>query len=66
MAELDPLRDEGLAYARKLASAGVPVTTRSDAGMVHGYLGGAGAIPLAAEALAAAGAWLREHAAGAG
>ncbi len=34
----DPLRDEGLAYADKMASFGVPVTVREHAGMVHGFM----------------------------
>lgn len=34
----DPLKDEGLAYADKMASWGVPVTTREHAGMVHGFM----------------------------
>ncbi len=34
--ELDPLRDEGLAYYRKLAAAGVTVTARIIAGTTHG------------------------------
>lgn len=38
LAECDPLRDEGLAYARKLAEAGVEVTVREYAGMVHEFL----------------------------
>lgn len=59
--ELDPLRDEGLAYAAKLQAAGVRTVTRCDARMVHGYLGAAGAIPLAAEALALMGDWIREQ-----
>jgi acetyl esterase len=57
--ELDPLRDEGLAYARRLAEGGVAVVTRCDASMIHGYLAAAGAIPVAAEALADAARWMR-------
>jgi acetyl esterase len=59
LGELDPLRDEGLAYVARLASAGVSVASRCDAGMVHGYIGGAGAIPAAAEALRTSGDWIR-------
>jgi acetyl esterase/lipase len=33
--ELDPLRDEGLAFYRKLAAAGVPVTARTIHGTPH-------------------------------
>jgi acetyl esterase len=59
--ELDPLRAEGLAYAAKLHEAGVSVVTRCDTAMVHGYLGAAGAIPLAAAALAQIAGWIREQ-----
>lgn len=38
-AALDPLRDEGLAHAAALRSAGVPVRVLSGAGLVHGYFG---------------------------
>jgi len=57
--QLDPLRDEGLAYAAHLAAGGVTVTTRCDASMVHGYLAAAAAIPAAAQALADAARWMR-------
>lgn len=35
-AELDPLRGQGEAFARRLAEAGVPVETRTAAGHIHG------------------------------
>lgn len=38
-AEFDPLRDEGDAYARRLADAGVPVRHVPGPGLVHGYFG---------------------------
>jgi acetyl esterase len=37
-AEHDPLRDEGDAYAARLAAANVPVGHRCETGMVHGFL----------------------------
>lgn len=61
VAELDPLRDEGLAYAARLAAAGVSVRSRSDAGMLHGYLSSAGAIPLVADAIQEAATWMKQR-----
>ncbi len=37
--ELDPLRDEGNAYADRLRAEGVPVTHKCYAGFIHGFAG---------------------------
>ncbi len=39
VAEFDPLRDEGAAYAERLRDAGVPTTLIAAPGLVHGYFG---------------------------
>jgi acetyl esterase len=39
VAQYDPLRDEGVAYARRLRQAGVPVTLVEGPELVHGYFG---------------------------
>ncbi len=38
VAGFDPLRDEGVAYARRLEEAGVPTTLRVYWGLVHGFV----------------------------
>ncbi|MFJ3901940.1 alpha/beta hydrolase [Streptomyces sp. NPDC090025] len=58
LADCDPLRDEGLAYARRLSASGVPAQVQLHTGMFHGFLGGLGLLPEAEHALDGAAAWL--------
>ena len=58
-AGLDPLRDEGEAYARTLAAAGVSVTHRRWEGLIHGFLNMGGVVPEARTALDDIAAWIR-------
>ena len=46
-ASLDPIRDQGRAYAAALVRAGVPVTFREARGIVHGFITLRQAIPSA-------------------
>jgi acetyl esterase len=48
-AGLDPLRDQGRAYAAKLIEAGVPTTYREAAGTIHGYICLSQGVPSARE-----------------
>ena len=50
-AESDPLRDEGEAYARRLAAEGVSVTSRRFDGVMHEFFGLAGVVDKATEAV---------------
>lgn len=50
----DPLRDEGEAYARRMAEAGVTVSLRRHSTMVHPFVNAVGATPLARAALSEA------------
>ena len=50
VAGLDPLRDEGEEYGKKLREAGVDVVTHRYPGMIHGFVNMAGAIPQGREA----------------
>jgi acetyl esterase len=59
-AEFDPLRDEGKAYADKLARAGVKVEYTCHPGMIHHFFCLAGAIPYARTAIANAGAAIKQ------
>jgi acetyl esterase len=54
VAEFDPLRDEGTAYAEKLRAVGVTVTLDERAAMVHDFIYLQAVLPQAAEALGSA------------
>jgi acetyl esterase len=50
-AGFDPLRDEGEAYAKALAQAGVSVDYRCHERLIHGFLTMGGAIPAMRQAI---------------
>ena len=60
----DPLRDEGDAYAARLAEAGVAVTHQTNDTLIHDFFGMDAASPAAAAAVAAAAEQLRAALAG--
>lgn len=59
VAQYDVLHDEGRAYAKFLREGGVPAFERSYAGMNHGFLKYAGAVPEAGAAVRDACDWLK-------
>jgi acetyl esterase len=59
-AEFDPLRDEGMAYAARLAEAGVQVEAATAPGMIHGFFSMYEAVPDAWAWIERAGARLKE------
>ena len=59
VAQYDPLRDSGLAYAQTLEASGVSVTTHVGDGLIHGYLRAMEYCPDAQLRLRDICAWLR-------
>jgi acetyl esterase len=58
-AEIDPLFQEGVEYADRLAAAGVPTERRVFPGMFHGFWRAAGVLEDARNAIDFAGAWMQ-------
>jgi acetyl esterase len=59
-AEYDPLRDEGEAYAARLRSFGVPVTSTRYPGMPHGFFAMSGILDAGRQALSQVSAYLAD------
>jgi len=55
----DVLRDEGIAYARRLEDAGVDTTLVTHTGQIHGFFNACGALKDARDAVTDAGTWAR-------
>lgn len=60
-ADLDPLRDEGRAYAARLADAGVEVRATNYVGAPHGFMSFPGVVPCAGQARFELAEQLRAH-----
>ena len=60
VAGYDPLRDDGGRYAELLAAAGVSTQVHNAETLIHGYLGYAGVVPAATDAMARGLSALRE------
>jgi acetyl esterase len=60
VAEFDPFRDEGLAFAERLKTAGVATRSVLHPGMIHYFYAMPGAIPYADKALSQIGATVRD------
>jgi acetyl esterase len=58
VAGYDPLRDEGLAYAERLAQAGVGAEARCYDGVAHGFAAMVGLVDTADRAIGEMGGWL--------
>lgn len=60
-AEYDPLRDEGKAYADRLAASGVPAVYRDFPGLIHGFIEFGGVLTPANEAIREIASFLGAH-----
>lgn len=61
IAGFDPLRDEGMAYARRLEAAGVPVQLSCYEEMIHGFISYLGILQQGKTAIREIAAWLKKQ-----